>query len=145
MKRTAPVFLAAEAVEDAFYRALRNGDLTAVMALWAEDDDVVCVHPNGSRLVGLAAVRSSWEAILRNGPVQVQVRERQVITGAAITVHNVIEEITVDGTGGPQVVHCVATNAFARDAGGWRLVLHHAAAVQGAVTTTSTTTGEVLH
>ncbi|WP_442786621.1 nuclear transport factor 2 family protein [Hydrogenophaga sp. NFH-34] len=34
-------------VEHAFYEALQHGDLERVMACWADEDDVVCVHPGG--------------------------------------------------------------------------------------------------
>ena len=51
--------LSAEAVEEAFYDAMRRGDLAAMMALWADEDEVICAHPNGPRHVGLEAVRAS--------------------------------------------------------------------------------------
>ena len=60
-------FETAESVEDAFYAALRKGDLTALMEIWADDDDVVCIHPGGDRIEGLDAVRASWERILSAG------------------------------------------------------------------------------
>ena len=39
-------------VEQQFYAALRSADLEALMALWADDDDIVCVHPGGQRVIG---------------------------------------------------------------------------------------------
>ena len=51
--------LSAEAVEEAFYDALRRGDFAAMMAVWADDEDVICVHPSGPRHVGIEAVRAS--------------------------------------------------------------------------------------
>ena len=54
--------LSAEAVEEAFYDALRRGDFAAMMAVWADDEDVICVHPSGSRHVGIEAVREIGRA-----------------------------------------------------------------------------------
>ena len=36
----------------AFYEAFEARDVEAMMATWAEDEEIVCVHPGGSRLVG---------------------------------------------------------------------------------------------
>jgi hypothetical protein len=33
------------------------------MAVWADDDEIVCVHPGGPRVVGAAAIRASFEAV----------------------------------------------------------------------------------
>ena len=60
---TARSFPTAQDAENAFYEALERGDLAAMVAVWAEADDVVCVHPRGPRLVGFDAVRQSWAQI----------------------------------------------------------------------------------
>ena len=46
-------------VEAAFYDALNRADLEALMALWADDEEIVCIHPGGARLIGHAAIRAS--------------------------------------------------------------------------------------
>src|SRR4029434_11129463 len=33
------------------------------MTAWAEDEEIVCVHPGGTRLVGYDAVRAGWEQL----------------------------------------------------------------------------------
>ncbi|WP_287809273.1 SAM-dependent methyltransferase, partial [Pseudomonas sp.] len=33
-------------------KALNRADVDALMALWADDEEIVCVHPNGLRLIG---------------------------------------------------------------------------------------------
>ena len=45
--------------EARFYEALQAGDLDKLMAVWADDDEVVCVHPGGERVIGPAAIRAS--------------------------------------------------------------------------------------
>ena len=61
MKKT--TFPTPQDAETAFYEALEAGNLDAMMEVWAEDEEIVCVHPGGERLVGYDAVRSSWAQI----------------------------------------------------------------------------------
>jgi hypothetical protein len=59
--------------ETAFYDAFERADLAAMMAVWAEADDIVCIHPQGPRLAGFEAVRESWGQIFSAG-AQLRVR-----------------------------------------------------------------------
>ncbi len=61
-----------EAVQTAFYEALEAGDVDALMEVWSEDDEIVCIHPGGPRLVGHQAIAASWREILSNGPIAVR-------------------------------------------------------------------------
>ena len=45
----------ADDVEAQFYDALRRADIDRLMAVWADDDEIVCVHPGGGRAIGAAA------------------------------------------------------------------------------------------
>jgi len=122
---SAAVFSTPEEAEDAFYRAFERADLEALMATWAEMDDVVCIHPGGNRLVGLAAVRESWRRIFGGG-MKLTFRQADsiVLDRPDIRVHSVVEEISVAGTGRLAARVCV-TNVFLRTASGWRLWMHH--------------------
>ena len=44
--------------EAAFYEAFEKADIDEMMAVWADDVDVVCVHPMGPRLEGRDAIRA---------------------------------------------------------------------------------------
>ncbi len=121
------MFATAEAAEEAFYDAMQRGDLDAVIALWSDDDDVVCVHPNGMRLIGLSAIRASFEEIFAQGGVDVRPSELRVHQGALVSVHNLLEKVIVSGRMGTEIVECVATNVYVKGATGWQMVLHHAA------------------
>ena len=50
-------------VEAQFYEALQRGDLERLMAVWSDDDEVVCVHPGGPRVVGHGAIRATFDAM----------------------------------------------------------------------------------
>ncbi len=140
-----PVFTTAEAAEEAFYDAMRRGDATALLSLWADDDDVVCVHPGSGRLVGLAAIRASWQEILANGGVDVRPVEVRVIQSATVAVHSLIERITVGGRMGSEVVECVVTNVWVKHPLGWRIVVHQAGPGGDAVPQSAAAAGGVLH
>lgn len=121
------ILCTADAVEEAFYEAMQRGDLDAMMALWADDEDVVCVHPSSDRIVGLAAVRASWAGIFRHGHVDIRRSDVRTHTGAVLAIHNVVEQTLSVAPGGVQVVECIATNVYVKQADGWRIMLHHAA------------------
>ena len=57
-------------VEATFYDALRQGDIERLMACWADEEEIVCVHPGGPRLIGAGAIRATFEAMFANGTVQ---------------------------------------------------------------------------
>jgi len=59
-------------VEAQFYEALREADIGKLMAVWSDDDDIVCVHPGGPRVIGTRAIRASFEAIFERGGIPVQ-------------------------------------------------------------------------
>ena len=113
-------------LEARFYEALQKGDIDALMSVWGDDDEVVCVHPGGPRVVGPAAIRASFEAIFANAPIPVvpdQVHRLEAVAGA---VHHLLERIEVQTDEGPRTAWVVATNVFMQTARGWRLVAHHA-------------------
>ncbi|HRP76000.1 MAG TPA: nuclear transport factor 2 family protein [Rhodocyclaceae bacterium] len=120
------IFSSAAEVEAAFYEALARSDLEAMMSVWAEDEEVVCIHPDGPRQVGLAAVRESWRQLF-SGDLRLVVRTAHQVVSASmlLTVHSVIEHISVEGD---DRLHppTIATNTYVRGALGWRMVMHHA-------------------
>ncbi len=111
--------------EAAFYEALEAGDLEAMMEVWAEDEDIVCVHPGGPRLAGYDEVRSSWAQIFGSGQrLNVQVSNQVVLSGMMLAVHSVHENILVQGESRPRAP-VAATNVYLRTGNGWRMILHH--------------------
>lgn len=117
----------ADEVEAQFYEALQRADLDALMALWADDDDIVCVHPGGARVVGAAAIRASFEAIFANGAIPAQPEQVHRLQWVGGELHHLLERIEVpaDG-GGTQPAWVIATNVYVKTAQGWRIAAHHA-------------------
>jgi ketosteroid isomerase-like protein len=114
--------------EAAFYDALNRADLEALMALWADDDEIVCVHPGGVRLIGHAAIRASWSAILEHGGLHILPSQLHETHTLMSSVHTVVEGATA-ASGEP--AHLLATNVYAKTPKGWRIVLHHVSIAPG--------------
>ncbi len=113
-------------LEARFYQALQRGDLDALMSVWADDDEIVCVHPGGPRVVGPVAIRASFEAIFANGPIPVQPEQVHRLEALSGVVHHLLERVEVSTREGPRSAWVVATNVYLQTARGWRLVAHHA-------------------
>jgi ketosteroid isomerase-like protein len=116
----------ADEVEAAFYEALQQGDVDALMACWADDEEVFCVHPGGPRLVGTAAIRAAFEQMFGNGSIQATPGRVRKVETLGSAVHNVLERIEVLTAEGPRHAFVLATNIYHRTGEGWRMVAHHA-------------------
>jgi ketosteroid isomerase-like protein len=127
-RRPPPAVLMAspDDVEAQFYEALQQGDLARLMAVWGDDDEIVCVHPGGPRVVGAAAISQAFEAIFSNGVIPVMPEQVHRIQAAGMAVHHLVEKITVASAEGTQVAWVLATNVYFKTAQGWRMVAHHA-------------------
>ena len=130
MRRAKPPAAALHAspddVEAQFYDALQRGDIALLMAVWADDDEVVCVHPGGGRVVGPAALRECFEAIFGNGAIPVQPEQIHRLQSLGCAVHHLAERVAIDGPEGQQQAWVLATNVYVKTAQGWRMVAHHA-------------------
>lgn len=116
----------ADDIEAAFYDALQNGDIDKLMACWADEDEVVCVHPGGPRVVGVGAIRAAFDAMFANGAIMAKPQRMRKIESLASAVHNVLEKIDVMTQEGPREAYVIATNVYHKTAQGWRMVAHHA-------------------
>ena len=124
--RAAVLHASPEDAEAQFYDALRDGDLDRVMAVWADDEDVVCVHPGGARVMGPQAVRSAFEAIFSSGQIAVHPEHVKHVHAMGCAVHSVLERIDVVTVEGPRTGWVVATNVYVKTSQGWRMAAHHA-------------------
>ena len=120
----------AEAVEYAYYDALARADVDAVMALWADHDNVVCIHPGAPRLIGHASIRASYESIFERGGVHIRPVQIHANANDMAAVRNVIEEVQRSSTQRSDI-HILATNIYVNTGNEWRLLTHHASVVAG--------------
>jgi ketosteroid isomerase-like protein len=133
------IFTSPEEAESAFYAALARADLDGMMAVWSEDEEVVCVHPGSIRLIGLSAIRESWRQLFESGTRLIIRPSRPVQWLNVMTaVHTVHQHVHIDGD---HRLHppIIATNVFSRGAVGWKMVLHHASPRPTPTTSTAAT------
>jgi ketosteroid isomerase-like protein len=115
----------ADDIENAFYEALQSADIQKLMGCWADEEDIVCVHPGGPRLIGAGAIRSAFETMFANGNIQAYPERVHKIESLASAVHHLVERVEVMTPQGPQKAWVLATNVFHKTPQGWRLVAHH--------------------
>lgn len=116
----------ADDVEAAFYEALQSADVDRLISCWADEDGILCIHPGGARLVGLAAIRTAFDELLTNGGVRIEPQQVRKIETANTAVHSVMERIVAMTPQGPLELWMLATNIYHKTALGWRMVAHHA-------------------
>jgi ketosteroid isomerase-like protein len=120
------IFATPQDAEQAFYKAFEQADLAAMMSVWAEEEDIVCVHPGGARQTGVVEVRESWRQILAQGPgLRFHLVGNRVFSGRMISIHSVYEHVTVAGESRP-ANPVLATNIYLLTDRGWRMLMHHA-------------------
>jgi ketosteroid isomerase-like protein len=132
----ATVYATPQEAEQAFYKAFEQADLAAMMAVWAEEDDIVCVHPGGARHTGVIEVRESWRQVLAQGPrLRFKLVGNRVFAGRMLSIHSVYEHVAVAGDPGP-AQPVLATNIYLLTDRGWRMLMHHGSPLSAAPTPT---------
>ncbi len=124
--RTAALMSTPQDIEAQFYEALQRADIEALMAVWSDDEEIVCVHPGGPRIVGAAAIRATFDAIFANGAIAVHPEKLRAVNSGHCAVHNVLERVDISTDEGPNTAWVIATNVYIKTDHGWRLVAHHA-------------------
>jgi ketosteroid isomerase-like protein len=123
--RTPPIFTSPQDAAQAFYQAFEARDLDAMMAAWADDEEIVCIHPGGPRLVGYEAVRASFEQLFGGGErLAFRLDQLVAIDSVGLAMQSAIEHVLTPE--GKLRGVAIATNVFMRTPSGWRLVCHHA-------------------
>lgn len=119
-------FSSPEAAETAFYSAFTDCNVQAMNAVWA-DDDVICIHPGSSALVGHDAVMRSWTNILTDAdPPNLYIKVISRFVRNNFAVHVLEEHIkpASGATGSTTVI--LVTNIYHQSDDGWHMVEHHA-------------------
>ncbi len=124
------LFPSASDCEIAFYDAFERADLKLMTAVWADESDVICIHPQGPRLAGLTAIRESFAEIFSGGPnTTLKITELRKHQGQTLAIHSVYETLIfrIDPAKEPaQTTPVLATNVYLLTPNGWRMIVHHA-------------------
>ncbi len=139
-------FASAAEAEAAFYEALAQGDLDAVMGVWCTHEDVVCIHPGGARLDGYEVIREGWRLILAQGKLRFRITDVKAYEGMLFSVRTLCEWVA-DASNPDNEAPVFATNTYLLTDHGWRMVAHHASAAPTAPETESEgpVPGTLLH
>ena len=117
------------------YDAIEGGDIDLMRSLWADRDDVVCIHPGSEPLRGQATVSRSWSMVMANtGYIQFFLTDVSVTfagddTAVVTCTENVLAEAEGESSDTFAGGKAVATNVFVRDRRGWLLLMRHASPV----------------
>ncbi len=118
-------FSSPQDAEDAFYDAFEANDLEAMMSVWADAEDIVCIQPMSPIFQGPADIGRTWEQVFSHDKKpEIMVYHHQWIENEGIAVHIVEEQISLPGIP-QQPPPVIATNGYRRESSGWRMVLHH--------------------
>jgi ketosteroid isomerase-like protein len=143
MKRS--TFPTPQDAEAAFYEALEKGDLEAMMTVWSDEEDIICIHPGGPRMTGPEQVRESWRQIFSGGQkLRFQLQLELSISSVALVMHSVYEKIVVVDEG-REMSPVIATNIYMRSERGWRMVMHHASPAPQLQESNSKRAPKILH
>ena len=116
-----------KAVNQRFYDAFSDLDISVMDNVWEDSIRVVCVHPGWTPLIGWEAVRMSWDRIFQNANLmQFQVRYLNIVVQGEFGSVTCVEGITSVVAGTASNFSTFATNIFARREYGWRMIAHNA-------------------
>ena len=108
--------------EDAYYDAIDEADLGAMMAVWDDSPEVACLLPMQPLQIGRDAVQRQWQPLLGQA-IDITVNHLQWSDQGDIALHLVEEIATASGQSQPQPP-IYATNIYRRSNGRWRLLMH---------------------
>lgn len=115
---------------EAFYAALDrmgHGEKGAMEDAWSHDPGVTAMHPIGGRVTGWEAVRDSFDRVAEiasDATISLREQSIRVLGDAAFELG--IEHGALKLAGREVGIEHRVTNVYRREAGGWKLVHHHA-------------------
>jgi ketosteroid isomerase-like protein len=108
------------AANERFYTAFAERDVPAMEAAWAVEGSIACIHPGWPPIRGRTEVLASWRSIFEHDESPPIRCENPTVIHKDDAIAIVVCRERIGGT------VLVATNVLAHEAGGWRLVHHHA-------------------
>ncbi len=128
MPRFARLFEAAADTLNAYYQAVTDANLDALMVLWIDEDFASCISADGAGLLGLEQIRSGHATRLAAQPVTIEPLNIRVYDSLGTVIYTVTElhryaNLNVE----PLLV--LATYVMIHERGEWRIAHIHASAV----------------
>ncbi|MCU7922943.1 MAG: nuclear transport factor 2 family protein [Candidatus Thiodiazotropha sp. (ex Dulcina madagascariensis)] len=108
--------------EDAYYDAIEERDLEAMLSVWEESEEILCLLPMMPAQRGMAGVRSVWEPLFQGDiALEIEIRHLHWIETADLAIHLVEEKVS---TSAQPAAPVYASNIYRKGAQGWRLLMH---------------------
>lgn len=120
------MFATPDEAEHAFYDALTHQDLARVMQVWADDEEIICIAPNGARIIGQTAILQAMRERFRRGTLAIRPVRCAATFNMMSAVHVLVEQTTERSSNGLTIATHHVTHVFHKGPTGWRMVLHHA-------------------
>jgi ketosteroid isomerase-like protein len=118
-------FATPQDAEDAYYDALEEGNLEALLIVWDEADDINCLLPMHPLVQGRHAVRDTFARLFgRSQGIALTVKHLSWIETSDVAVHLVEESPQSQAPGNSSPTAVYGTNVYRRGNKGWRLILH---------------------
>ncbi|ONB59836.1 hypothetical protein AQ903_06270 [Burkholderia pseudomallei] len=128
MPRFARLFEAAADTLNAYYQAVADANLDALMVLWIDEDFASCIWSDGTHLHGLEQIRSGFGARPSPPPVTIEPLDIRVYDSLGTVVYTVAEaHQQADLTAEPQMVF--TTYVMIHERGEWRIAHIHASPI----------------
>jgi ketosteroid isomerase-like protein len=111
--------------EDAFYDALEEASPDALMAVWADADDIVCLLPMYPLIRGRQGLADLFAHLFSRGEgVTLGVTHLDWVHTDEIAIHHVEEVVQNAPANRPPPPPLYGTNIYRRQDDGWRLIAH---------------------
>jgi ketosteroid isomerase-like protein len=151
LSSAAALLATTEDAENQFYEALQLGDLDRLMAVWSDDEEIICVLPGCARAIGGHAVRAEFETLIGYGPLNVTPHYLRRTQFGNIAIHHLLEKFLLQDNSSPQnprtvTRYAVVTHVYIQGTQGWRLLVHHGShSQQGDIEEVTEKPPSVLH
>ncbi|MFO8152913.1 nuclear transport factor 2 family protein [Thioalkalivibrio sp.] len=116
-----------EQARAAYYAAFRAADIEAMMLVWAERPDIVCLHPGSPRAHrGVAEVMESWLLVFSR-ELNIRIEPRLVAGSETEEIACLLTEELVTRPGDLTPTGSIfVSQTYRKLEQGWRLMQHHA-------------------
>jgi ketosteroid isomerase-like protein len=113
-----------------FYAALNrmaNGDAGSLADIWSHSTVVTTMHPIGGREVGWDEVKGPWQQVAQlSSGGQVKLSDQLIQVSGDMAYEVGLEQGQFTLAGEQVSIKQRVTNIYRREAGGWKIVHHHA-------------------
>ena len=122
------MFSTAKNAENHFYHAFSDRDIGKMMAVWLDSDEISCIHPGSTALVGASQIKLSWQQIFN--PISKRLFKIKTINqmlAEGFCMRLVEENIYLEekNFAAPPIY---ATNIYRKIDSSWFMISHHASA-----------------